>query len=171
MNQCSYICSRAKHHIHSYQPQKHFLQRIVSTSNGEWIPLLYPISMIFPSIGYNMILPCSSISGALPSCLMATKKIHSWFLICCRSYIIKYENPVVATSPNPKYMAYGYDVLTDLTLNNEDTHLILNQGLTVCPDGLGLQLRSKSDSRLGDSTQLIVKLWLNFYASRKNTIL
>ena len=52
-------------------------------------------------------------------------------------------NPDVATSTNPKYIAYGYDVLMNLTFNNEDTRLILNRGLTVCPDGLGLQLRSK----------------------------
>ena len=60
-------------------------------------------------------------------------------------------NPGVAISMNLKYIVYGYDVLTNLTLNNEDTRLILNRGITVCPDGLGIQLRSKSDSCLGDS--------------------
>ena len=59
-------------------------------------------------------------------------------------------NPGIATSTNPKYIAYGYDMLKNLTLNNEDTRLILIRDLTVHLDGLGLQLRSKSDSRLGD---------------------
>ena len=40
---------------------------------------------------------------------------------------------------------------TNLTLNSEDTRLILNWSLIVCPDGLGFQLRSKSDTCLGDS--------------------
>ena len=70
LNQRGSICSRAKHHIKSYQLQKHFLQRIISTTSGDYIPLLYPISMLFPSIGYKMIPSCGSIAGIIPSLLM-----------------------------------------------------------------------------------------------------
>ena len=47
------------------------LQRIVSTLNGDYIPLLYPILMISPSIGYKMTPSCGSTAGVLPSCIMA----------------------------------------------------------------------------------------------------
>ena len=50
LNQCGSLLSRKDSTIEWYKYQKHFLQRIVSTSSGTSIPLLYPEAMLFPSI-------------------------------------------------------------------------------------------------------------------------
>ena len=52
---------------------------------------------------------------------------------------------------NFKYIAYSYIIITNLTLNHEDSCIILNRELTVSPNGLGITTSSKGDSRLDDS--------------------
>ena len=81
LNQCGSICSSSSHHIKSYQSQRHFIQQIVSTSAGDFIPLIYPISMLFPSIRYKMIPNCGSIAGIVPSSLMVTNTSINGFAL------------------------------------------------------------------------------------------
>jgi hypothetical protein len=50
LNQCGSLLSRRNHDIRGSSKHKFFLQKIHATSDGESIPLLYPESMIFPSI-------------------------------------------------------------------------------------------------------------------------
>ena len=50
LNQCGSLLSRRTHDISGSSKHKFFLQKIHATSDGESIPLLYPESMIFPSI-------------------------------------------------------------------------------------------------------------------------
>ena len=59
-------------------------------------------------------------------------------------------NPGTTASNNPKYIAYSYDIITNLTLNREDSRIVLNRRLTVSQNGLGITTRSKGGSRLGD---------------------
>ena len=42
-------------------------------------------------------------------------------------------------------------IITNLTLNYEDSRITLNRGLTVSPNGLGLTTRSKGGSKFGDT--------------------
>ena len=50
LNQCGSLLSRRNHDIKGSSKHKFFLQKIHATSDGESIPLLYPESMLFPSI-------------------------------------------------------------------------------------------------------------------------
>ena len=50
LNQCGSLLSRCNHDIKGSSKHKFFLQKIHATSDGESIPLLYPESMLFPSI-------------------------------------------------------------------------------------------------------------------------
>ena len=43
-----------------------------------------------------------------------------------------------------------------MTLNHEDSRIILNRGLTVSPNGLGITTRSKGGSRFGDTIDIKV---------------
>ena len=72
-----------------------------------------------------MIPSCGSIAGALPACLMVANNSTYEFAPVADHIQSIMTNHDVATSTNPKYIAYGYAVLTNLTLNNEDTRLIL----------------------------------------------
>ena len=60
-------------------------------------------------------------------------------------------NPGTTTNNNPKYIAYCHDIITNLTLNHEDSCIILNRGLTVSPNRLGITTRSKCGFRFGDT--------------------
>lgn len=50
LNQCGSLLSRRDHEIKGSSKHQFFLQKIHSTTNGESIPLLYPESVLFPSI-------------------------------------------------------------------------------------------------------------------------
>ena len=50
LNQCGSLLSRRNYDIRGSSKHKFFLQKIHATSDSESIPLLYPESMIFPSI-------------------------------------------------------------------------------------------------------------------------
>ena len=162
------ICSRAKYHINSYNSQKYVLQRIILTPKVHMIPLLYPISMLFPSIGYKMTPSYGYIVGVLPSCLMITKTSTHKFASVEDHIRLILTNPGVATRTNQN-ISYCYETLTNLTLNHTDTCLILNKGLKVYSEGLGPHLCSKQDSTLGgsiDGKTMVQKIYLS-----KNIIL
>ena len=124
---------------------------MVSTYKGQSIPLLYPSGMMFSSIAYKTVPLGGSIAGILSSFLLSANNSTHGFAPVDHHLRSSLTNPGVATSTNPKYIAFCYDTLTNLTLNKEDSRIILNRGLTVSPDGLGIVLRSKKDSRLADS--------------------
>ena len=142
---------------------------MVSTIMGESIPLIYIVGMLFLSIGYKMVPSCGSIAGVLPSSLLTANNSTHGFAPVDRHIRSSFTNLGVATSSNSKYIALWYNTLTNLTLNNEDSRIIWNRGLTVSPDGLGITLRSKKYSRLADSIDS--KLMVKIYVLRKKIIL
>lgn len=70
MNQCGCLLSRKEKDIIYYKYQKQFFQRIESVSNDRTFPLLYPESMVFPSIFWSMVPNCGEIYGSIPSGLL-----------------------------------------------------------------------------------------------------
>ena len=71
LNQCGSLLSRQAHTIKGYRHQKHFLQRIASTSFDTSIPLLYLEGMLFPSFFCKQMLHDESIIRATPSSLLS----------------------------------------------------------------------------------------------------
>ena len=49
LNQCCTLLTQKQHRIEGYSGQKHFLERLCSTTKGNSIPLLYPEGMMYPS--------------------------------------------------------------------------------------------------------------------------
>ena len=74
LNQCSSILSRKDSTIEGYKYQKNFLQKIVSTTIGNSLPLLYPEGMLFPSIFWKQLDRCGSITWAIPCGLLTQSK-------------------------------------------------------------------------------------------------
>ena len=57
-----------------------------------------------------------------------------------------------STSSDPRYIAFSYDMLINLSVNHQDTRMLLNRGLTASSDKSGgLGLRTKNDSVLLES--------------------
>ena len=45
----------------------------------------------------------------------------------------RFTSVSISTSTNPTYVSYCYDTLTNLSINHEDTWIVLNRGLNVYP--------------------------------------
>ena len=45
----------------------------------------------------------------------------------------RFTSVSISTSTNPTYVSYCYDTLTNLSINHEDTRVVLNRGLNVYP--------------------------------------
>ena len=135
LNSSCSLFSGSNYRIRGFSRQKHFLQRIRATSLCHAIPLLFPEGMLFQLIFYKM-KEDYSILGSIPliSRLMST---------------------VFSTSTNPTYISFSYDILTNLTLNHQDTITVLNRGLAVY-DNIrnNLGIRCKGDSSLFESVDL-----------------
>ena len=56
-----------------------------------------------------------------------------------------------STCTNPTYIAYMYDILVNLSLNREDSRIILNRGLMESTSKTGMKVRGSDDGLLSDS--------------------
>ena len=149
MNQCGSLLNRNDRDIIGYRSQKYFLQRIASITDGKTLPLVYPEGMLFPSIFWSMVPKNGALFGAIPSGMLVNS--------CCRGFASMKSHvrfcltlPGSSTSTNPTYIAFCYDILVNLTLNREDSRIILNRGLMESSCETGLQIRSCHDSLLSD---------------------
>ena len=106
--------------------------------------------MIFSSVFWMKVPSNGSILGAIPSGLLLTSSRHGYdnmkshvrCLICLT---------FSTTSTNPSYISWLYDILANLTMNREDSMIILNRGLMESSSETGLQVRSKNDILMTDA--------------------
>ena len=152
MNQIGSLLDRSKHRIRSTTSQKHFIHELVSVIPGEPIPLLYPEEMMFPSIFWKATEESCSILGAIPSSIL-TNSAQKYGIANVREHMRnRLTLSGTATSTSQHYIHYAYDSCVNLTLNNQDTRIVLNRGLTVGEDKKSsLQVKSRNDSSLSDS--------------------
>ena len=151
MNQCGSLLNRNEKQISGYRSQKQFIQRIASTCPGKSLPLLYPEGMMFPSIFWKMVLNCGAILGAIPSGILAQHVPYNGFASMKEHVRNRLTLSGSGTSTNPRYISLMYDVLSNLTLNREDSRIIINRGLVGSNDTSGLQVRSNHDTMLTDN--------------------
>ena len=150
MNQCGSLLNHNDREIIGFSSQKYFLQRIASITDGNSLPLLYPEAMLFPSIFWSMVPNCGSILGAIPSGLFVQSNCHGFANM--KSHVrSRLCLPSSSTSTNPSYISFMYDILVNLTLNREDSRIILNRGLMESTNETGLQVRSRNDNLMCDT--------------------
>jgi hypothetical protein len=163
LNQNGTVLTRKKHQISGSSLHKFFLQKICSTSVGTSIPILYPESMLFPSIFYHMS-EDGAMSGAIPSPLL-TENINQFGFESVPQHIrSRLTSCSFSSGTDPRYIAFSYDIMTNLAVNHEDTRIALHRGLTVDEDsesGLGVRGKSTGDSAILesiDSKQMVKNL-------------
>ena len=166
LNQACALLSRRDKSIKGYRYQKHFVQRIAATSVGKSIPLLYPEAMLFPSIFYKMN-ENGSLVGALPSSLVSTSKSCNGFASPLSHIRNRLTLSGTSTGTNPRYVSLMYDILANLSLNRQDSRIIVNRGLAVAKNDTGLQLNNAGGSYLHDSIDS-KKMVRNLCASQKH---
>ena len=141
LNQNGTVLSRKKHQIKGSSIHKFFLQKICATHIGSSVPLLYPESMLFPSIFYHMTND-GAISGAIPSPLL-TEFINQFGFQPLPQHIrSRLTSCSFTTGTDPRYISFSYDTMTNLAVNHEDSRIVLHRGLTVDKDSdIGLGVR------------------------------
>ena len=163
LNQNGTVLTRKKHQIKGSSIHKFFLQKICATNIGSSIPLLYPESMLFPSIFYHMTND-GAMSGAIPSYLLTENISNFGFQSLPQHIRSRLSSSASSTSTDPRYISFSYDTMTNLAVNHNDARIVLHRGLTVDEDsdiGIGVRGKKNGDSVLLesiDSKQMVKNL-------------
>ena len=160
------LLTRKRHQLKSSSIHKYFLQRIVTTSIGKSVSLIYPEAMLFPSIFWLM--REQSLIGAIPATLLNEKATQHGFASIPQHVRSRLTSSSFQTSTNNRYTAWSYDVVINHATNNHHTSMVVNKGLTASSqESSGLELRGgNKDSALLDcvDSKQIIK---NLMASQK----
>ena len=120
---------------------RHFMERIVATTPGKSVPLVFPEAMLFPSLFWKDDGGEGSLLGAFPCGALAHAETLRRFGIADLTTQIRSRitNPALATSTDPRYLCYAFDALVNLGCRHEDTRVVLNRGIMGTRDGIALQ--------------------------------
>ena len=152
LNQCASLLVRNNHKLIGYNTQKHLMQHVCATTIGESVPLLFMDGALFPSIFYKSVDKDGSIVGVRPCSLLTGEESLHGFTPVPDEVKSRLTSVSVATSTNPTYISYSYDMLTNLAMNRQDGRIILNRGLTLDERSKsGFGVRCKNDSSLFES--------------------
>ena len=108
---------------------KGFLERIVATSDGESIPLLYPESMIFPSIFWKQNAD-GSYPGAIPVGLWTTSsEAHKQGFAGIPEHMrCRIKNSSLLCSTDPRYIYFAFDSVYNVMSSGIDNRVVFKRG-------------------------------------------
>ena len=155
------LLTHKRHELKSSTIHKYFLHRLVTTSIGKSVSLLYPEAMLFPCIFYLM--TEKSLVGAIPATILNDKSGENGFASIPQHIRTRFTSSGFQTSTNNRYISWLYDMMTNLATNNHDTRIVVGKGLTASKDesgGLTLRGGNKESPLLDsiDSKQVIKNL-------------
>ena len=108
--------------------------------------------MVFPSILCSCAKDNCSILDCLPNSLLNENPKQFCFISIKKHIRTRFTTLTSATSTDPRYCAFSYDMIMNLTSNHKYSRVILDRGLTVGNDNTGrLGLRGKRYSTLLES--------------------
>jgi hypothetical protein len=155
------LLTRQRHQFKTSSIHKYFLQRLVATTIGDSISLLYPEGMLFPCIFWLM--KEGSLVGAIPATLLSENTNQFGFASIPQHIRARLTSAGYQTSTNDRYISWCYDSMTNLATNKHDTRMVVNKGLTASQDesgGLNLRGGNNESPLLDavDSKQMIKNL-------------
>ena len=108
---------------------KGFLERIVATSDGSSIPLLYPEAMLFPSIFWNQ-KQDGSYDGAIPIGLWkSASDANSFGFAGIEDHMrCRLKNPSLQCSTDPRYIYFAFDSVNNVMARGMDNRVVLKRG-------------------------------------------
>jgi predicted GIY-YIG superfamily endonuclease len=133
LNNCGTLLARGYNKLRPSVWQANFLQRLVATTPGRSIPLLYAEGTLFPSIfwkdnGQNAVL------GAVPTALLASDTTLARYGIASIPSHLRNRLRMEYGSgccDNQDYLCYAYDSIANLSCRGEDTRLVVRRGSTI----------------------------------------
>ena len=115
--------------IRTRRYQAAFLERMVSTSKGHSVPLVYPEAMMYPSIFWKDTHDGSQV-GSIPSSLLNDSRHCNGhgFASLTDHLRARLTNPSLRTSTDPRYIFHAFDCFANLNLRGEDSRVVLSRG-------------------------------------------
>ena len=162
LNNMGSLLVRQNDKLKGSKNQQFFLQRLVLTTPGRSIPLLYPEGMLFPSIFWKDSVDDGSVIGAIPSGLLAhdtTLKKHG--IASIQSHVqSRITNTSIPTSSSVPYLCHAFDKMINLGCRHEDVRVVLHRGVTGTKDGVRVKGSDKSffDTDNVDSRPIVNRL-------------
>ena len=161
LSETTSILTRKRHDIHGSKSEKHFVQRLCSTTSQTSLPLIYPESTMYPSSFWCDAKDRYSIAGALPSVLLSGHCKEDGFSDLPKHVRCRITSPLSPTSTDPRYLIFCHDLLCSVAANHHDLRRH-GKGMTASDDAIGsLDLRSRDDSEFLysiDSRQIVKNL-------------
>jgi len=151
LNNFGHMLIRRNKTLHGTSNQRHFLQRLVSRTPGDTLPLLYPEGMLFADM-FNCDTRAGDIIGALPSSFLnSDRTLNSLgFASLQEHYRCRLSNPGLFSSSDPRYHLFAFDCLSNLSLRGCDSRVILRRGFAEHQDG-GVRFKDSTEERLFDT--------------------
>jgi hypothetical protein len=129
LNNVGACLSRRDRPIRPRRFQASFLEKMVCTSEGHSVPLVYVEGTMFPSIFWKDTYD-GSLVGAMPSALLNDAREcnrHGYASVTdhIRSRI---KNLSLRTSSDPRYIFHAFDCFANINLRGEDSRIVLSRG-------------------------------------------
>jgi len=142
MNGAATLLARKGHRINFSKRQRHYIERMVSTTTGKSVPLLYPEAALFPSCFYLDDEGCGSTLGAIPAGLMTdTKHLQRHgFAPLTDQLRSRMKNHTLLCSSDPRYINYAFDCLMNLAVRDMDIRILLHRGIAGVGINKGVKL-------------------------------
>lgn len=125
---CSLLVRRGSQ-LKPTRAAKGFFERIIATSDGKSIPLLYPEAMIFPSIFWKQNID-GSYPGALPIGLYSTtSEAHQLgFAGLAEHMRCRLKNSSLLCSTDPRYIYFAFDAVYNVMSRGVDNRIVFKRG-------------------------------------------
>lgn len=149
LNEHGSLLIRRNNRLKARRVDQGFLERIIATSTGESIPLLYPEGMLFPSIFWKQATD-GGIVGALPSGLLDSDKVAAehGFASVASHLRCRLKNSSMLCSTDPRYIFYAFDCINNASLRGHDNRIVLRRGFEHMLGSGELRQASKSNDAL-----------------------
>ena len=113
------LLKRQRHQLKSYIIHEYFLQRLVVTSIGKYVSLLYPKEMLLPSIFW--LIKEKLLVGSIPDTLLNDNIKRFGFSQIPQHIHTRLTYAGYQTIINKRYTAWSYDIMTNLATNKNET--------------------------------------------------
>ena len=130
LNNYLHVLKRSKVPIWTTNSHKNFLQSIVAKIPHTSVPLLYPESLLFPSIFWKQDNDGTCL-GALPSALLNSDEVNKQLGFASVSDHLwsRLTNGALLTSSNLSYASLAFDLKMNAELNkNHSTYIVFKRG-------------------------------------------
>lgn len=146
LNRQGHLLTRYGSKLRMKKRHQAFYQKIVATSTGRSIPMVYSEAMLFPDIFWCG-MQDGTILGAFPTALLTDKKALGRLGIAsiAEHAIARITNPANLCSTNPRYHYFQFDELVNIGLRGKDSRIVLHRGFADSQGEDGVRFRESSD--------------------------